>query len=106
MDAEVSRLIALFHQSPYRCVLVVTGGGASAIAWLLSVPGGSRTLLEASVPYSEDALREYLGRRPESFCSVATSQEMAVCAQQRARRLAPGALTVGAVSYTHLTLPT
>jgi Cytidylyltransferase-like len=95
MDTEPSRLIALLHQSPYRCVLAVTGGGASAIAWLLSVPGGSRTVLEASVPYSEESLREYLGHTPESFCSVAASQDMAVRAQQRARRLAPGAPTAG-----------
>jgi hypothetical protein len=95
MDAEVSRLIALLHQSPYGCVLAVTGGGASAIAWLLSVPGGSRTVLEASVPYSGDSLGEYLGRPPESFCSVAVSQDMAIRAQQRARRLAPSLPTAG-----------
>jgi nicotinamide mononucleotide (NMN) deamidase PncC len=95
MNADVGQLIALLHESPYRCVLAVTGGGAGAIAWLLSVPGGSRTVLEASVPYSEDSLKEYLGRAPESFCSVAASQEMAVRAQQRARRLAPGAPTAG-----------
>ncbi len=95
MDAEVSRLIALLHQSPYRCILAVTGGGASAIAWLLSVPGASRTVLEASVPYCEDSLGEYLGATPEAYCSVAVSQDMAIRAQQRARRLAPGVPTAG-----------
>ena len=95
MDAAVRQLIALLHQSPYRCVLAVTGGGATAISWLLSVPGGSRTVLEASVPYATDSLREYLGYAPESFCSVAASQDMAVHAQQRARLLAPGAPTAG-----------
>src|SRR6202030_2769517 len=78
MDDAVRRLIALLHQSAYRCVLAATGGGAGAVAWLLSVPGGSRTVLEAAVPYSEESLREYLGRSPESFSSVATSQDMAV----------------------------
>jgi hypothetical protein len=95
MDAEISQLIALLHQSPYRCALAVTGGGASAIGWLLSVPGGSRTVLEASVPYNEESLREYLGHTLESFCSVAVSQNLAVRAQQRARRLAPGVPTAG-----------
>ena len=83
MDAQISQLITLLHQSRYRCVLAVTGGGAGAIAWLLSVPGGSRTVLEASVAYSEDSLKEYLGRAPQFACSVATSQEMAVRAQIR-----------------------
>jgi len=95
MDDAVRRLIALLHQSPYRCVLAATGGAPGAIAWLLSVPGGSRTVLEASVPYAEESLGEYLGRRPESFCSVPTSRDMAIRAQQRARWLAPGAPTVG-----------
>ncbi len=95
MDDAVRGLIALLHQSAYRCVLAVTGGGAGAVAWLLSVPGASRTVLEASVPYAEESLCEYLGRRPESFCSVPTSRDMAIRAQQRARWLAPGAPTAG-----------
>ena len=95
MDDPVRGLIARLHQSPYRCVLAATGGGAGAIAWLLSVPGGSRTVLEAAVPYAEESLAVYLGRRPESFCSVPTSRDMAIRAQQRARWLAPGAPTVG-----------
>ena len=95
MDDSVRALIVLLHQSAYRCVLAVTGGGAGAVAWVLSVPGGSRTVLEACVPYAEESLCEYLGRRPESFCSVATSRDMAIRAQQRARWLAPGAPTAG-----------
>ncbi len=95
MDADIRQLIALLHQSPYRAVLAVTGGGASVIGWLLSVPGGSRTVLEAVVPYSGDSLTQYLGRTPESFCSVAVSRDMAARAQERARRLAEGAPTVG-----------
>ncbi len=95
MDADVRDLIALLHQAPQRCVLAVTGGGAGAVAWLLSVPGGSRTVLEAVVPYSEESLCEFLGRRPDSFCSGPTSRAMAIRAQQRARWLAPGAPTAG-----------
>ena len=95
MDDVVRHLITLLHQSPYRCVLSVTGGGAGAVAWLLSVPGSSRTVLEATVPYAEESLREYLGRDPESFCSVPTSRDMAARARQRARWLAPGEATAG-----------
>ena len=95
MDADVRDLIALLHRAPHRCVLAVAGGGAGAVGWLLSVPGGSRTVLEAVVPYSEESLYEFLGRRPDSFCSVPTSRLMATRAQQRARWLAPGATTAG-----------
>ena len=95
MDADARDLIALLHQAPHRCVLAVAGGGAGAVAWLLSVPGGSRTVLEAVVPYAEESLCEFLGRRPDAFCSVPTSRAMAIRAQQRARWLAPGAPTAG-----------
>jgi nicotinic acid mononucleotide adenylyltransferase len=61
------------------------------VSWLLSVPGGSRTLLEAAVPYSEEALGEYLGRRPESFCSAATTRALAERALERAGWLAGSA---------------
>ena len=81
MDADLRDQIALLHRAPYRCVLAVAGGGAGAVASLLSVPGGSRTLLEAVVPYAEESLCEFLGRRPDSFCSVPTSRAMAIRAR-------------------------
>jgi nicotinamide mononucleotide (NMN) deamidase PncC len=95
MDAAVRSLIARLHDAPFRCVLAVTGGGAAAAGWLLSVPGGSRTILEVVVPYSEQALCEFLGRRPESFCSAETARAMAARAWQRARWLAPSLPTAG-----------
>jgi hypothetical protein len=81
-------LIERIHQAPQRAVVVVTGGGASAIANLLSIPGGSKTLLEAVVPYTEAALTDWLGRRPEHFCVEETALAMAAMAFQRACRLA------------------
>lgn len=90
MSPEWNDLIRRIHAAPHRCVLVVTGGGAAAISDLLSVPGGSRTLLEAVVPYSEAALTSWLGKRPEHFCTEETALAMAAVAFQRA-----GALTAG-----------
>lgn len=95
MDPAVHQLIEAIHRAPFRCVLAVTGGGASAVALLLAVPGGSRTVLEARVPYEEQALVEYLGYRPEGFCSAATGRDMAVRAHERAAWLAPGQPVVG-----------
>ena len=68
-------------------VVAVTGGGSQAIGQLLSVPGGSRTLLEAIVPYSAQSLAEFLHARPENFCSPRTARSMAMAGFQRARRL-------------------
>ena len=95
MEPAVHHLIEAIHQAPCRCVLALTGGGASAIGLLLSVPGGSRTVLEARVPYDEQALVEYLGFRPESFCSAATARDMAHRAHERANWSAPGQPVVG-----------
>src|SRR5579871_401367 len=95
MDPAAIRLIEALHQSGLQCVLATTGGGQQAVAQLLNVPGASRTVLEAVVPYGEPALVEYLGRRPDQFCSVATSRAMAERAYDRAQWLAPAAASIG-----------
>jgi nicotinamide mononucleotide (NMN) deamidase PncC len=95
MDAATRQLIEAIHRAPAACVLALTGGGTAAAGALLSVPGGSRTVLEIVVPYHEHALVEFLGRRPEQFCSAATSRDMARRALERARWLTPGAAVVG-----------
>ena len=95
MELATRRLIEAIHQGPTRYVLALTGGGTSAAGLLLGVPGGSRTVLEVSVPYDERALADFLGRRPEQFCSLATSDDMAARALARARWLAPGETVAG-----------
>ena len=90
MDGEIEAGIRRLHDSGWGLVMAVTGGGASLPGWLLAVPGASRTVLEVIVPYHEDSLTQFLGHRPESFCSVGTSQELARRALERARWLLPG----------------
>jgi hypothetical protein len=95
MDPDSRRLIEALHQAPYKCVLALSGGGTTAVAQLLEVPGGSRTILEVLVAYGENALVGFLGRRPDQFCSAQVSRDMARRAYERASWLAPGALVVG-----------
>ena len=96
MDASWTPMIAGMHASGRQVVLAITGGGTCAIAELLRVPGGSRLLLEAVVPYDLGALTAFLGFEPEQACSVETSVAMAERARQRAATFAPaGARTVG-----------
>jgi hypothetical protein len=89
MDEARRRLIALLHGVPYQYAAAVTGGGAQVIAELLNVPGGSRTVLEAVVPYHPASLAEFLGHDPEQSCSAETSRAVARRALGRARRLVP-----------------
>ncbi len=91
MSDAWTKLIERIHAAQQQAVIAVTGGGASAIAKLLQVPGGSRTLLEAIVPYSAAALTDWLGMRPERFCTEDTALSMAAVAFQRAKRLTESA---------------
>jgi nicotinamide mononucleotide (NMN) deamidase PncC len=79
-DVDTADLVAQIHAAPIRLELAITGGGSRAIAELLEVPGGSRTLLEAVVPYSSAALEDWLGATPEQFCSARTARAMAMAA--------------------------
>jgi hypothetical protein len=91
VDAAWARLISDVQASGRQAVLAITGGGTGAIADLLRVPGGSRLLLEAVVPYDARSLAEFLGAEPAQACSGEAAIAMAERAQERAARLAPEA---------------
>ena len=89
-DPNYSLRLALIHdlhQSPTTLVLATTGGGSMAISDLLSVPGGSKTVLEAVVPYAPAAISRFIARTPEQFCSVRTARQLAMAAFQRGQLL-------------------
>jgi len=88
-DATWHQLIAATHGSGRKAALAITGGGSGAIGALLRIPGGSRLLIEAQVPYDEQALAAFLGVAPAQACSTETAVAMARVAQARTARLAP-----------------
>ena len=88
-DAAWQTTIAALHASGAKAALAITGGGSGAIGELLRVPGGSRLLLEAQVPYDERALEGYLGFASQQACSADTAIAMARSARARAAKLAP-----------------
>jgi hypothetical protein len=90
------QLIPALHGSGRKAALAITGGGSGAIGELLRVPGGSRLLLEAQVPYDEGALATYLGFAPAQASSADTAIALARAALARAASLVPaGADLVG-----------
>ena len=88
-DAAWRQLISALHTSNRKAALAITGGGSGAIGELLRIPGGSRLLIEAQVPYDEQALATFLGFAPAQACSAETAIAMAHAAHARAARLAP-----------------
>jgi hypothetical protein len=99
---DIRELVRQIHCVPRKVVLAVTGGGATAGAWLLAVPGGSRTVLEVQVPYACEAMDDWLGSTPESYCSAETARLMARRARERAAWLAPGEPVVGIAATASL----
>lgn len=95
MEGALQRIVEGIHASGRRCVLAITGGGSGAIADLLRVPGGSRVLLEAIVPYEHDTLVDFLGHEPAQACSPETAIAMARRALARARARAGQSRPVG-----------
>jgi hypothetical protein len=88
-DTAWQQLISAVHASGRKAALAITGGGSGAVGELLRVPGGSRLLIEAQVPYDEQALAAFLGFAPVQACSAGTAIAMAQSARARAARLMP-----------------
>jgi hypothetical protein len=88
-DAAWQQLISTLHASGRKAALAITGGGSGAIGELLRVPGGSRLLIEAQVPYDAQALATFLGFAPEQACSADTAIAMARSVRARTAKLVP-----------------
>ncbi len=88
-DAAWHHLISTIQASGRKAGLAITGGGSGAISELLRVPGGSRLLIEAQVPYDEQALAMFLGFAPAQASSATTAIAMARAARARSARLVP-----------------
>jgi nicotinamide mononucleotide (NMN) deamidase PncC len=88
---DAATTIGSLEQSGAKVVLAATGGGARAIAHLVSAPGASSVVLEGLVPYAREAIDRLLGGPQESYCSSRTARRLAVAAWQRARDLGAAA---------------
>lgn len=89
LEKSLQNLIRDIHDAPHQAVLVASGGGSQALAWLLSVPGATRTVLEVTLPYSYASFDRFLGYAPEHYAAPKTAVAMARTAYRRARILAP-----------------
>src|SRR3954466_14122668 len=88
-DTAWRQLISALHASGHKAALAITGGGSGAVGELLRVPGGSRLLIEAQIPYDERALQAVLGPPRGQPCRADAASGMARTAGARAAGLAP-----------------
>ncbi len=88
MDEQIQAIIQRIHDASTQAAIVVSGGGSQALAWLLGVPGASRTVLEVTLPYSYAAFERYIGFQPEQNVARETAIVLARVAYGRARLLA------------------
>ena len=84
---DKTALITQIHATPVMTVLAVTGGGGLAVADLLAVPGASRTVLEAVIPYSQAAQSAFLGKTVDQSVTAEAAAALARAAYRRALRL-------------------
>ncbi len=81
-------------------VMNFAGAGAESLAWLHSVGGSSRTILEATDRYVQSSLIEATGFEPESYTSPKVAKALAKHAFERARVLAKPETPVFGVGCT------
>eukprot|EP00178_Gracilaria_changii_P000916 TRINITY_DN111_c0_g1_i1.p1 TRINITY_DN111_c0_g1~~TRINITY_DN111_c0_g1_i1.p1 ORF type:complete len:421 (-),score=48.92 TRINITY_DN111_c0_g1_i1:795-2057(-) len=93
MEESLRHAVELIHQSPTRIVVILSGGASHVSSWLLSVPGASKTVLEARIPYERTAILDTIGTELRdtivSFSSPASARALALSAYRRAVALAP-----------------
>lgn len=80
-------VLTAIHATPHLGVIRFAGAGAQALAWLHSVGGSSRTLLEATDHYAASSLVQAVGFEPEHFASERVAVALAESAYQRAREI-------------------
>ena len=98
--SERLRLIDQIHDSSLSIVIAATGGGVASISDLLLVPGASRTVIAALVPYSFAALSHLIGYPPDQAVSEEVAKQMALACLRRAEELVEGNTPVAGVACT------
>lgn len=100
MDESIRRTVQAIHDCPTRAAFAITGGGSAAIAWILGVPGATRTVLDIVVPYTRGSMIDYLGWEPEQSAAPETAISLAAQAYGRARRFSRGNFPLIGLSCT------
>lgn len=81
-------MVKRIHKAAGKGCIVVAGAGAKSLSQLLAEPGASNTVLDAQIPYSREALEEYVHASSDQHVSLNEAKLMAASAFKRAQQLA------------------
>ncbi len=77
------------------------GWSVQVLTWLLSVPGASKTVLEARIPYGGGkSMAEILAKEPQTYACTLTAVDMARAAYRQAAHLSEFGVPILGVSCT------
>ncbi|CUE72354.1 Hypothetical protein, putative [Bodo saltans] len=97
MSNALLSVVERIHASPFKYNLITTGAGGSAISTLMSVPGCSRTLINAQVPYASKTTQDLLDNFPSKFVSSDIGRQLAQHAFRQAVEMDPTTLPINIV---------
>src|SRR5688572_3005332 len=100
LKSKIQNCVEAIHATPPQVVIEFTGAGSQALAWLHSVGGSSRTVLEATDRYASASLTGLIGFTPAQFTSPEVARAMATKAFIRASHLAPPGIPVAGIGCT------
>ena len=83
----MNELIQKIHETPFKTVIAVTGGGTEVIGELLKRGNGSKTLIEAIIPYDPESFKIFIKGTPDKFCSAPAARNLAMASLLRAKEL-------------------
>mmetsp|Transcript_31888 Transcript_31888/g.36833 ORF Transcript_31888/g.36833 Transcript_31888/m.36833 type:complete len:407 (-) Transcript_31888:51-1271(-) len=83
----ISSIVERLHASQFKFNIITTGAGGSLISTLMAVPGCSKTLINAQVPYSTKSTRRILDNFPQKYVCSETSRQLAQHAYEDAYRI-------------------
>jgi hypothetical protein len=98
--SKIQNHVEAIHATLPQVVIEFTGAGLQALAWLHSVGGSSRTVLEATDRYASASLTGLIGFTPVQFTSLDVARAMATKAFIRANHLAPSGIPVAGIGCT------
>ena len=87
-------VIEAIHPTALRFFVAVTGGGSRFIADFLEIPGASKNLLGAYIPYSKVLFDRFAGA-PDHYSSMEAARKLAVASWLKSKAAATDGRTVG-----------